>query len=82
MTHPYHDPWARLHAWRYHPIFSRQAQLRGAFPGLGIATVAFAGYCVAEKFLWNEDHSHHDHHSAAGHAEPASTEAHESKKHA
>ncbi|KAJ3374637.1 hypothetical protein GGF31_006534 [Allomyces arbusculus] len=60
MKQPYHDPWARREAWRYHPIFSRSAQLRGAFPGLGIATAAFATYCVVEHFFFKKD-DHHGH---------------------
>ncbi|RKP10569.1 NADH dehydrogenase 1 beta subcomplex subunit 3 [Thamnocephalis sphaerospora] len=45
------DPWAKLEAWRKHPVFSRTAQLRASFPGLGIATVAFAAYCGVEWAL-------------------------------
>ncbi|KAJ1504947.1 hypothetical protein HMI55_006834 [Coelomomyces lativittatus] len=48
------DPWARHHAWRYHPVFSTSNQLKHAFPGLGIATVAFTFYCIYDAF-----HHHH-----------------------
>ncbi|KAI7858868.1 NADH-ubiquinone oxidoreductase B12 subunit family-domain-containing protein [Circinella umbellata] len=53
----YHDPWAKREAWRKHPIFSKGANFRSMFPGLGIATVAFIAYCGVEKFfLKNEKH--------------------------
>ncbi|KAI9596348.1 hypothetical protein BDF19DRAFT_384362 [Syncephalis fuscata] len=42
------DPWTKLHAWRNHPVFRGTNQLRAAFPGLGIATVAFTAYCIGE----------------------------------
>nr|POE76160.1 hypothetical protein CFP56_59640 [Quercus suber] len=41
---PANDPWARHEAWRYSGPFSRYNRFKGSFPGLGIATVAFAGY--------------------------------------
>jgi NADH dehydrogenase (ubiquinone) 1 beta subcomplex subunit 3 len=53
------DPWAKLEAWRKHAIFSRSAQFRGAFPGLGIATVAFAAYCGIEWAMNNNKEKHH-----------------------
>ncbi|OAD76240.1 hypothetical protein PHYBLDRAFT_95644, partial [Phycomyces blakesleeanus NRRL 1555(-)] len=53
----YHDPWAKREAWRKHPIFSKTAGLRTLFPGLGIATVAFAAYCGYEAvFLKDKKH--------------------------
>ncbi|KAJ2767424.1 hypothetical protein IWQ56_003339 [Coemansia nantahalensis] len=42
------DPWARREAWRNHPAFSKMSQLRGMFPGLGIATGLFAVYLAYE----------------------------------
>ncbi|KAJ2712390.1 hypothetical protein H4R23_006165, partial [Coemansia sp. Cherry 401B] len=36
------DPWAKREAWRSHPSFSKLAQLRGMFPGFGIASGLFA----------------------------------------
>lgn len=42
------DPWQRHEAWRYHPYFGPKNVLRKMFPGLGIATAAFAAY------LWLE----------------------------
>ncbi|KAJ1665740.1 hypothetical protein EV178_002875 [Coemansia sp. RSA 1646] len=42
------DPWARREAWRKHPAFSKMNQLKGMFPGLGIATGLFA---LCEKLI-------------------------------
>lgn len=50
--------------WRYTGPFTRFNRFKGSFPGLGIATVAFAGYCVAEKLFFPEEHGHH---GAEGH---------------
>ncbi|KAI8057275.1 hypothetical protein BDF22DRAFT_616539 [Syncephalis plumigaleata] len=50
------DPWAKLHAWRNHPVFHSRNQLRGAFPGLGIATVAFTVYCLGEWAFSKKSH--------------------------
>ncbi|KAJ2691838.1 hypothetical protein H4R19_006276 [Coemansia spiralis] len=44
------DPWAQREAWRNHPTFSKMSQLRGMFPGLGIATGLFAVYLAYEHF--------------------------------
>ena len=49
--------------WRYTGPFTRFNRFKGAFPGLGIATVAFAGYVVAEQ-LFFQDKGHHDEHHA------------------
>ncbi|KAI9032702.1 NADH-ubiquinone oxidoreductase B12 subunit family-domain-containing protein [Phycomyces blakesleeanus] len=57
-TPVYHDPWAKREAWRKHPIFSKTAGLRTLFPGLGIATVAFAAYCGYEA-VFLKDKKHH-----------------------
>ncbi|KAJ2655641.1 hypothetical protein IWW48_005439 [Coemansia sp. RSA 1200] len=38
------DPWARREAWRKHPAFSKMSQLKGMFPGFGIASGLFAVY--------------------------------------
>ncbi|KAF2679597.1 hypothetical protein K458DRAFT_393722 [Lentithecium fluviatile CBS 122367] len=54
------DPWARYEAWRYTGPFTRWNRFKGAFPGLGIATVAFATYCVAEALFFPD--THHEHH--------------------
>ncbi|KAJ1952607.1 hypothetical protein EC988_003460 [Linderina pennispora] len=53
------DPWARREAWRSHPSFSKMAQLRGMFPGLGIATGLFAVYCVYDHFAAKPSDKHH-----------------------
>jgi NADH dehydrogenase (ubiquinone) 1 beta subcomplex subunit 3 len=50
------DPWAKLHAWRNHSIFQGRNQLRSTFPGLGIATVAFAAYCLGEWAFSKKSH--------------------------
>jgi len=50
-------------AWRYTGPFTRWNRFKGLFPGLGIATVAFAGYCVYEQLFLKDDHHHaEDHH--------------------
>ncbi|CAI9635160.1 hypothetical protein GT037_007842 [Alternaria burnsii] len=54
------DPWARYEQWRYTGPFSRFNRFKGSFPGLGIATVAFAGYLVAEQLFFNDKDAHHD----------------------
>ena len=38
------NPWAKRDAWRYQGQFTRFNRFKNAFPGLGIATVAFALY--------------------------------------
>ncbi|TGZ83857.1 hypothetical protein EX30DRAFT_338455 [Ascodesmis nigricans] len=53
------DPWARSEVWRYTGPFTRWNRFKGAFPGLGIASVAFAGYCVYEQLFMKEEHGHH-----------------------
>jgi NADH dehydrogenase (ubiquinone) 1 beta subcomplex subunit 3 len=50
-------------AWRYKGIFTRYNRFKGAFPGLGIATVAFAAYCGYEYMFLKDDHH------AEGHGE-------------
>jgi NADH dehydrogenase (ubiquinone) 1 beta subcomplex subunit 3 len=45
-------------AWRYTGRFSRLNRFRNALPGFGIATVAFAGYCLYEHFFMQDDHHH------------------------
>ncbi|KAJ9642989.1 hypothetical protein H2201_006383 [Coniosporium apollinis] len=65
---PPRDPWARYEAWRYTGPFSRWNRFKGAFPGLGIATVAFAGYLVYERIFLKDEHGHEDggdHHGIA-----------------
>ncbi|CAK7240164.1 MAG: hypothetical protein STHCBS139747_001601 [Sporothrix thermara] len=67
---PRYDPWERhSEAWRYRGQFSRWNRFKAGFPGLGIATVAFAAYCGFEHFfLKGDDHGHGDGHGH-GHAE-------------
>ena len=55
-------------AWRYTGPFTRWNRFKGAFPGLGIATVAFAGYLIYEAVFLNKPHG--------GHAEKDSEEQH------
>lgn len=47
-------------AWRYTGPFSRWNRFKGAFPGLGIATVAFAGYLVYDAAFGKDEHAHGD----------------------
>ncbi|RDL39352.1 uncharacterized protein BP5553_03692 [Venustampulla echinocandica] len=56
---PANDPWARREAWRYSGPFTRWNRFRGSFPGLGIATVAFAAYCGYEYMFLKDDHGSH-----------------------
>ncbi|KAH8663363.1 NADH-ubiquinone oxidoreductase B12 subunit family-domain-containing protein [Tricladium varicosporioides] len=61
---PANDPWARAEAWRYTGPFTRWNRFKMAFPGLGIATVAFAAYCGYEYMFLKDDH-----HAEGGHGE-------------
>ncbi|KAF2637770.1 hypothetical protein P280DRAFT_376770, partial [Massarina eburnea CBS 473.64] len=54
------DPWERYERWRYTGPFTRWNRLKGSFPGLGTASVAFAAYCVAEQLFFADEHEHHD----------------------
>ncbi|KAK4232097.1 NADH-ubiquinone oxidoreductase B12 subunit family-domain-containing protein [Podospora fimiseda] len=56
---PRYDPWERNEAWRYTGRFSRFNRFRNSLPGFGIASVAFAGYCLYEHFFMKEEHDHH-----------------------
>ncbi|KAH7002012.1 NADH-ubiquinone oxidoreductase B12 subunit family-domain-containing protein [Ilyonectria destructans] len=64
---PRYDPWERNEAWRYTGTFSRWNRFKNAFPGLGIASVAFAGYCGYEYFFLGDDHHHGEAHGEAHH---------------
>ncbi|KAF2218810.1 NADH-ubiquinone oxidoreductase B12 subunit family-domain-containing protein [Elsinoe ampelina] len=65
---PANDPWKRAEAWRYTGPFTRFQRFRGAFPGLGIATVAFAGYLAYEQvFLKDDSHGHGSGHGSDHH---------------
>jgi len=53
------DPWHRNEAWRYMNQFSRYNRLiKGTFPGLGIASVAFAGYLAYDTIFAEHEHHH------------------------
>ncbi|KAL2036684.1 hypothetical protein N7G274_010555 [Stereocaulon virgatum] len=68
MPAPSQDPWARHEQWRYTGPFTRYNRFKGAFPGIGIATVAFAAYCGYEYFFLNNDHhAHGEEHMAEKH---------------
>lgn len=54
-------------AWRYTGPFTRFNRFRGAFPGLGIATVAFAGYLVYEQMFLTSSHGHGEGHGDEHH---------------
>ncbi|OJD39067.1 nadh-ubiquinone oxidoreductase b12 subunit family protein [Diplodia corticola] len=56
---PANDPWKRREAWRYTGPFSRWNRFKSAFPGLGIATVAFGVYLGYEAIFLKDDHAHH-----------------------
>lgn len=43
-------------AWRYTGPFTRWNRFKGAFPGFGIAAVAFGVYVVAEQMFFKDDH--------------------------
>lgn len=47
--------------WRYTGLFSRWNRLKGAFPGFGIASVAFAGYCGYEYLFLKDEHHEEGH---------------------
>ncbi|OXV10223.1 hypothetical protein Egran_02018 [Elaphomyces granulatus] len=61
------DPWARNETWRYTGPFTRWNRFKRVFPGLGTATVLFAGYCIYEHFSPPDEHSHG--HGQAGHGD-------------
>ncbi|KEF61855.1 uncharacterized protein A1O9_03426 [Exophiala aquamarina CBS 119918] len=56
------DPWVRNEAWRYNGPFTRWNRFKGSFPGLGIATVAFAGYVIFEAMFLKDSHGHGEGH--------------------
>ncbi|KAK3061180.1 hypothetical protein LTS18_006861 [Coniosporium uncinatum] len=62
---PANDPWKRAEAWRYQGMFTRWNRFKGAFPGLGIATVAFGVYLAYEAVFLKDEHTHH----VGGHGE-------------
>lgn len=53
-------------SWRYKGLFSRWSRFKAAFPGLGIATVAFTAYCGYE-YLFLKDEHHDEGHGEAHH---------------
>lgn len=55
-------------AWRYTGPFTRYNRFKGAFPGLGIATVAFTAYCAYEYLFLSSSGNQHGH-TEAGHGE-------------
>ena len=44
------DPWAAREAWRHDPYFSVQNRVARLFPGLGLATGAFAVYVAYDTW--------------------------------
>jgi NADH dehydrogenase (ubiquinone) 1 beta subcomplex subunit 3 len=57
------DMEAYSEAWRYTGPFTRYNRLvKGSFPGLGIATGAFAAYLAYEALFLKDDHHGGDHH--------------------
>ncbi|KAF3064273.1 NADH-ubiquinone oxidoreductase B12 subunit family-domain-containing protein [Daldinia loculata] len=63
---PRYDPWERAEAWRYTGQFTRWNRFKNAFPGLGIATVAFVAYLGFEKLFLKDEH-HGDEHGEGHH---------------
>ena len=47
----FRDPWAKREAWRSHPVFSRRQMFARAFPGFGVALVAFTAYVIADNLM-------------------------------
>ena len=45
------DPWAKRELWRSHPFFSARNRFLNLFPGLGLGTLAFVTYVVADSVL-------------------------------
>jgi NADH dehydrogenase (ubiquinone) 1 beta subcomplex subunit 3 len=65
----YRDPWAKYHAWRKHPLFSKRSMFSAFFPGFGIATVAFTAYVIADNLIFSKskeikdaEDRHREHH--------------------
>jgi hypothetical protein len=54
-------------AWRYTGPFSRWNRFKGLFPGLGTATVLFAGYLAYEQVFLSKDHEHGHAHEESHH---------------
>ena len=54
-------------AWRYTGPFTRWNRFKGAFPGLGIATVAFTGYVIVEALFFKDSHGHEEGHGDKHH---------------
>lgn len=54
-------------AWRYTGPFSRWNRFKGLFPGLGTATVLFAGYLAYEQVFFSKDHEHGHGHEESHH---------------
>ncbi|KAJ3045913.1 hypothetical protein HDV00_006179 [Rhizophlyctis rosea] len=47
------DPWARRHAWRFHPYFNKWRRFRHSAPGLSWALGAFGVYVAYDKWYWH-----------------------------
>lgn len=54
-----HNPWAKRDAWRYEGQFSRASRFKSAFPGFGIAVVAFTAYVAFEKLVLKPNGGEH-----------------------
>ena len=54
-------------AWRYNGPFTRINRFKRAFPGLGIATVAFTGYVIFEALFLKDSHGHGEGHGETHH---------------
>jgi NADH dehydrogenase (ubiquinone) 1 beta subcomplex subunit 3 len=58
----FRDPWAKRDAWRQHSLFQKRIMFRNAFPGFGIAVVAFSAYVLADNFIFSSEHNQHNKH--------------------
>jgi NADH dehydrogenase (ubiquinone) 1 beta subcomplex subunit 3 len=58
----YRDPWAKLEAWRKHPVFSNRAMYRNLFPGFGYGLAAFTIYVIADNMLGGSKNKSEHHH--------------------
>ena len=56
LPHDLTNAWLYREQWRYTGPFTRYNRFKGALPGLGTATVAFAAYCTYEYFFMKDEH--------------------------
>ena len=54
-------------AWRYNGPFTRWHRFKGAFPGFGIAAVAFTGYVIFEALFMKDSQGNAEGHGESHH---------------